>query len=55
MSDTLHTLKVSELGTDCDVARRVVTTSAASYSTPISRIEVHFSGSSERVTQTITS
>ena len=42
VSETLHTLKLSPLAGDCGVGRAVVTTSAASYSTPISRIAVQF-------------
>ena len=44
-------MKVSEAGRDCGMERVVVTTRAASYSTPISRMAVHFSTVRERVTQ----
>jgi hypothetical protein len=50
----LHTVNVSSPGSACGLARRVVTTSAASYCTPISRMAVHFSAASDRVTQAIT-
>ena len=51
VSERLQTVKVSAVVGDCGVARSVVTTRAASYWTPISRMAVHFSVASERVTQ----
>ena len=54
VSDVFHTVSVSSPGSDCAPARRVVTTNAASYCTPISRIDDHFSAASDRVTQEIT-
>ena len=43
VSERLQTVKVSAVGGDCGEERSVVTTSAASYCTPISRMAVHFS------------
>ncbi|KAA6461815.1 hypothetical protein DYQ86_09180 [Acidobacteria bacterium AB60] len=54
VSDTLHNSKLSAAGDPSGALRCVVSTSAASYSTPISRIADHFSRSKLRVTQVMT-